>query len=46
MNKKIAIFLVFLLSFSLLLPAKSSIAAGFSDVPSTHANYDDIMFLP
>lgn len=45
MNVKIAIFLVFLLSFSLILPAKSSIAAGFSDVPTTHANYDDIMFL-
>lgn len=45
MNKKIAMFLIFLLSFSILLPVKNSKAAGFSDIPTTHANYDDIMFL-
>lgn len=45
MKKRSSILLVAILLLSLVLPAHISLAAGFGDVPSSHTNYKDIMYL-
>lgn len=45
MKKRSSILLVAILLLSLVLPVHNSLAAGFGDVPSSHTNYKDIMYL-